>query len=261
MADLNSMILRIRRRIHDALFEPAETRPLYSDTIYSDCINRGITRLNFALNKDYTIATLPARAEYLAELRATIEMCRIRGAEGTTGDIDDKPDLAAQQVVLPGGFSQMNQQMQYEGPKYWRSLAADLEKEYHDALDDYLSNIEGDGAIVVGVIQRKSLRTGRATMYAYDRPLTAPDISTSVSGNNVAISWEPILSEFLELYEIHRSSDVGFSSFDVVYTTWDNQTKLHIDTGLAAGTYYYRLNAENTNGMESYSQSSQVVIA
>lgn len=260
MADLNGMILRIRRRVHDALFEPAESRPLYHDTIYSDCIDRGLTRVNFALNQDYTVATIPSRAEYLVELRGTIEICRIRGAEGTTGDVNDQPELAAQQITLPGGFTQMNQQMQYEGPKYWRSLAAELEKEYRDALDDYLSNIEGDGAIVVGVIQRKSLRTGRATMYAYDRPLNAPDISVSASGNNVVISWEPLLTEFLGYYEVERSTDLAFTSPVSVFITWDNQAKMYVNTGVPAGNNYYRLKVVNTNELASYSPTATVVI-
>ena len=256
MADIASLILRVRRRVHDALSEDV---PHYSDDVYNDALNRALDRVNLALGENHTVAQLPTRAEYLVELRTTIEMCFIRGAEGTTGDVTDNPDLPPQSLTLPGGFTQSSQQMSYEGPRFWLRLAERLEQEYRDILDDVIDSISAGSAITMGVIQRMSNRSRRAMSYFYDRPLGAPDIAVSVSSNNVLLGWQPVLSEFLETYRIERSQD-DFITITEVFVTHDNQVNMYIDAGVLAGVYKYRLKVVNTNDLASYSPIAQVTI-
>jgi hypothetical protein len=241
------------------VFDEEASLPHYSDEIYRDAVDRGLMRVNLALQTSYSIDQVPTTAEFLVELKATIEMCYVRGAEGATGDVTDQPELATQTMTLPGGFTQSNQQMSYEGARFWGRLADRLAQEYKEALDEVLCNLQADGAVVVGTMQRMSLRTCRATSYVYDRPLAAPEIALAVSGNSVVISWSPILSEFLETYTVQRSTD-SFSTVTDVYLTSDNQASVYVDTGVPVGEYSYRLRVENTNQLVSYSAAGQVSV-
>jgi hypothetical protein len=260
MASSSDIILRVRRRIHDADFD-GEDRPLYNNDVYLDALNRGLMRVNLILSKNYTVDTVPTKVEYLVELRTTIEMCHVRGAEGATGDVSDNPDLAIQTLTLPAGFTQSTSQMSYEGARFWRNLSERLEREFQEIVDEVQNALDPTlGAIHVGVIQRKSLRTGRATSYHYDRALPAPDISVAKSGSNVVIQWEPILSEFLETYALERSTDVDFTNYEQVYSTYDNQAKMYLDLNLAQGHYYYRLKVVNTNDLYEYSPTAHIHI-
>jgi hypothetical protein len=186
-------------------------------------------------------------------------MCFIRGAEGTTGDVTDTPDLPPQSLTLPGGFTQSSQQMSFEGPRFWLRLAERLEQEYRDILDDVIDSISAGSAVTMGVIQRMSHRSRRAMSYVYDRPLSAPDIAVSVSGNNVLIGWTPLLSEFLETYRIERSLD-DFITVNQVFVSHDNQANMYIDAGVPVGSYKYRLKVVNTNDLSSYSPIAQATI-
>ena len=261
MASSSAIIIRVRRRVHDARFDEDEGLPHYANEIYDDALARGLMRVNLILATDYTIATVPTKVEYLVELRTTIELCHIRGAEGTTGDVVDPPELAIQTLTLPAGFTQSTSQMSYEGARFWRNLADTLEREFSEIVDDVQQALDPTaGAVHVGVIQRLSNRTRRAMSYSYDRPLKAPDIATAVSNSNVSITWEPLLTEFMDTYRVERSSD-NFESITEVFVTFDNQVKVYIDTSVPAGNYKYRLCVVNTNNIYSYSPESEVVVA
>ena len=260
MASQAALITRVRRRVHDAEFNEAEDLPHYVNEVYVDCLNRSIMRVNLVLQTDYTIATVPTKVEYLVELRSTIEMCHIRGAEGATGDVTDAPDLAIQTITLPAGFTQSSSQMSYEGARFWRNLASTLEREFEDIVGDVKNALDpSNGEVQVGYMQRISNRTRRALSYYYDRPLTAPDIAVSVSGSTVTITWEPLLTEFLERYVVERSTD-SFGTTTEVYTTFDNQITTYADTNVPVGTYKYRLRVVNSNGISSYSPDSNVEV-
>jgi len=261
MASSAVLVKRVRRRVHDAVFDEAQKLPHYENEVYTDALSRGLVRVNLNLATNYTIANVPTKVEYLVELRTTIEMCHVRGAEGATGDVTDTPDLAIQSITLPKGFTQSTSQMSYEGARFWRNLANTLEKEYNDLLDDVQNAINpAQGAVTVGVIQRISNRTRRATSYVFDRPLVAPDISVSASGNNVVIAWEPLLTEFLEHYSIERSSTQDFATKTQIFITHDNQARVYVDQGVVAGTHYYRLVVTNTNQLTSESPTAEVLI-
>jgi hypothetical protein len=260
MASSSAVILRIRRRIHDAIFDDSQDLPHYANEVYDDALSRGLMRVNLLLNRDYTVATLPTKVEYLVELRSTIEMCHIRGGEGASGDVSDTPDLTLQTLTLPKGFTQSSSQVSYEGARFWRNLAETLEKEFQDIVDDVQQAIDPTvGAVHVGVIQRLSNRSRRAMSYHYDRPISPPDIASSVSGSSVTITWDPVLTEFLGSYVVERSTD-SFVSITGVYTTSDNQVKTYTDLNVANGNYKYRLKVINTNDIASYSPEATVVV-
>lgn len=261
MASSSVLVMRVRRRVHDAIFDEAQKLPHYGNEVYTDALSRGLIRVNLNLGTNYSIANVPTKVEYLVELRTTIEMCFIRGAEGATGDVSDTPDLAVQSITLPKGFTQSTSQMSYEGARFWRNLATTLEKEYSDLLDDVQNAINpAQGAVTMGVIQRISNRTRRATSYVYDRPLTAPDISVSVARGDVVIAWEPLLTEYLEHYAIERSSTLDFQTKTQLFITHDNQVRGYTDKSVPAGTHYYRLVVTNTNQLTSVSPTAEVLV-
>lgn len=260
MASLPLLIQRIRRRVHDARVDEAENLPHYSDEVYSDAIQRALMRVNLALSTNYSVPSATPRIEYLMELRGTIEMCHIRGAEGATGDVYDPPDLAPQTISLPGGLTHSHQQLSYEGSRFWRQLTTTLEAEYKDALEAVRSALSptNNGDIVVGVMQRMSNRSRRASSYAHDRPLVAPDVSASAVGSSVTITWTPLLTEFLGSYIVERSTD-SFVTHTQVYRTYDNQVFTYTDV-VPAGVYQYRLKVLNSNDLASYSVIAEVLV-
>lgn len=261
MSSLPNLIQRIRRRVHDAQIDEDKNLPHYADAVYTDALNRALMRVNLALGSDYSIMSATSRIDFLLELRGTIEMCHVRGAEGATGDVYDAPDLAPQTITLPGGLTHSHQQMSYEGARFWRQLTQTLEAEYTQVLEDVRRSLDDtqNGDIVVGVIQRLNHRERRASSYAYDRPLRAPDISVSSVLNRVTIAWSPLLTEFLSHYAVERSTD-NFATKRDVYVTFDNQVKMYIDAVASAGTYQYRLRVSNTNELYSYSPIAEITV-
>jgi hypothetical protein len=258
----STLINKIRRRVHDTLALEGETQPKYTDEFYNDCIDRGIAVLNYDIAKSYTLGTIPTRLEYMLELRATLEMCMIRGAEGATSNIvSDLPELPVQTLALPNGFSKTNHFLGLEGPKYWVNLAKTLEDQYKKLLNaELLLNDDSTSQVQVGYLYRKSLRTGRHSHYVMDKPLTPPDISYELIGNNVRFEWEVIHSDFLSYYAIDRADNPLFDNFVQEWITYDNQVHKYISKNLPLGTYYFRLRLINTNDLESYTPTMEIEI-
>ena len=123
MADINSIVRRVRSRVHDVVSQDnrEDGRPLYLDSYYIDSIESGMGRLNLDLDSAYTVGTLPVKYEYLLELRSTINMCYVRGGEGASGDVEDFPNVPDSIVTVPQ-LSVQRQQMPLEGPKYWLKI-------------------------------------------------------------------------------------------------------------------------------------------
>ena len=63
MAVLADLVLKIRRRVHDADLTSDE-RPHYKDIYYEEALDRGLSRLNLNLGTSYSIPTLIAKYEY-----------------------------------------------------------------------------------------------------------------------------------------------------------------------------------------------------
>lgn len=261
MADLNSLIRRVRSRVHDSmgLDSNVEGRPLYIDGYYEDAIVSGLGRLNLDLDSSYTVNTLPVKYEYLIELRGTINMCYVRGAEGASGDVEDFPNVPDQIVTVPQ-LTIQRQQMPLEGPKYWLKLAEKLEEEYNNAFARLESRGDEGAEIQQYVMMRRSLRTGRRMSYDYDKPITPPDdFAVGVVGGVVQGSWSVVYDEYLDYIQIFRSSDPDFSTSQIVVTYSDNHDNKFTDTP-SAGTWYYKGVLTNSNDLTSETLVASVVV-
>lgn len=259
MADVTSMIRRVRARVHDNISPgDAPGRPLYLDEVYDDALQGAIGRINLDLDASYSVATLPVKYEYLLELRGTINLCYVRGAEGASGDVEDFPNVPDAIVTVPQMTIQ-RQQMPLEGPKYWLRLAEKLDAEYLDALARLAARGDEGAEIQQYVMTRKSLRTGRRTSYWADNAITATDLAASVFSGKVLLSWGIVQDEFFKNYAIERASEPTFGSASIVYMSSDNHDLEFIDSPVG-GTWYYRLKITNSNDLESVSATATVVV-
>lgn len=249
MADLATVTMSIRRRLHDS----TDGSPLYADVFYTDALNRALGRLNLDLNTTYLITTLPSKFDYLLEKRGTIEMCYVRAGEGASSDVSDQAALPVQALTVPNlTIAQVAGQM--EGPSYWKKLAQLLESEYAQAMNS-IEMTEGvaSQAIQQGVISRMSLRTGRRTQYVYDTALEATTASVSVSGSAVTVTWAPVYDLHFGFYEIQRSNDAAFpTGYTVVQQQGDNHT-VTLDDSPGVGVWYYRVAVVNDNTLRANS--------
>lgn len=261
MADINSLIRRIRARVHDNVSHTSreDGRPLYLDEYYIDSIQSGIGRINLDIDSAYSVATLPVKYEYLAELRGTINMCYVRGAEGATSDVEDFPDVPDQIVTVPQ-LTVQRQQMPLDGPKFWLRLAEKLENEYLEALARLADRGEQGADIQQYTMSRMSLRTGRRMPYVYDTPITAPEnFAVAIQNGKVKVTWGIVYDEYFNYYELQRSTDELFSTTSRIYASSDNHDDTYTDT-VSAGSYYYRLAIYNSNDLVSYTEVASVIV-
>jgi hypothetical protein len=261
MADINSLINRIRARVHDNVSHTSreDGRPLYLDEYYIDSVHSGLGRINLDMDSAYTVATLPVKYEYLAELRATINMCYVRGAEGATSDVEDFPDVPDQIVSVPQ-LTVQRQQMPLDGPKFWLRLGEKLENEYLQALARLESRGEEGAEIQQYVMSRMSLRTGRRMSYVYDKPIVPPEgFAVSVGGSSVFVTWGVVYDEYFNYYRLERSDSVDFSTTSTIYTTSDNHDNTFKDEP-GVGSWFYRVAIYNSNDLVSYTPSTSVIV-
>ena len=261
MADINSLIRRIRARVHDNVSHTSreDGRPLYLDSYYIDSIESGLGRLNLDTDSAYTVATLPVKYEYLAELRGTINMCYVRGAEGATSDVEDFPDVPDQIVTVPQ-LTVQRQQMPLDGPKFWLRLGEKLENEYLEALARLRDRGDEGAEIQQYTMSRMSLRTGRRMPYVYDKAITPPEgFAVSVSGNVVNVVWGVVYDEYFNYYELQRSSTIDFASKTTIYSSSDNHDNTFNDSP-RVGQWYYRVAIYNSNTLVSYTSSASVEV-
>lgn len=261
MADINILIRRIRARVHDSIDHDVrdDGRPLYLDNHYIDSVNSGLGRINLDLDSSYVVATLPSKYEYLLELRGTINMCYVRGAEGASSDVEDFPNVPDYMVSVPQ-LSVQKQQMSVDGPKYWLRLVDKLENEYNNAIARLEARGDEGAEIQQAAMTRPSLRTGRRTQYVYDKAITAPDMAVGVVNGKVQITWDVVYDLYFRHYAVERSSTQDFSTSTTVFMSSDNHDSVYIDAP-QAGTWYYRLAVINSNDLYGYSQPSSVVVA
>jgi hypothetical protein len=259
MADISSMIRRVRARIHDNVSAGSDpSRPLYMDEVYNDALESAVGRINLDLDSSYSVAALPVKYEYLLELRGTINLCYVRGAEGASGDVEDFPNVPDAIVTVPQ-MTVQRQQMPLEGPKYWLRLAEKLDAEYLNSLARLADRGEEGAEIQQYVMTRMSLRTGRRTSYWSDTAIQASDLAASVFSGKVLLSWGVIADEFFDHYQIERSQDATFSTPIGVFASSDNHDVQYIDSP-PSGSWYYRLKVVNSNDLASYSQAASVVV-
>jgi hypothetical protein len=215
--------------------------------------------MNLDLDSGYSIQTLPVKYEYLAELRGTVNMCYVRGAEGATGDVEDFPNVPDQIVTVPQ-LTVQRQQMPLDGPKFWLRLAEKLENEYLEALARLRDRGDEGAEIQQFIMSRMSLRTGRRMAYVYDKPIEVPEgFALSVSGGVVSISWGVVYDQYFNYYELQRSTSPQFPTTFGVYALSDNHDNFFNDF-FGQGTWYYRLAIYNSNDLVSYSETASAVI-
>jgi len=241
---------RIRRRVHDT------TSELYSDDVYGDCINRGRQRINFDLSTSYALSDWPTTYEYLLELRGTIEMCYIRGAEGASSEVSDGPSSSVASVSVPN-LSVAKSSITYAGPEYWLDLAERLEAEYNRALPGVEAVEEGVEGGSDGISQsymyRTSMRTGAKTQYMFDRGVGATSsVATTTVGSEITISWAAIYDNAFSHYLVERGSTSLMADAETVATVTDNHTVSYADTP-GVGVHYYRVVVVNSNDLRSES--------
>jgi uncharacterized repeat protein (TIGR02543 family) len=84
-----------------------------------------------------------------------------------------------------------------------------------------------------------------------DSSLSAPTgLSASVSGSSITLSWSSVSGA--TSYKVYRSSSSS-GSYSLLYTTY---TYSYTDSGLSAGTYYYKVSAVSSSGTESTQSST-----
>lgn len=260
MADMFSLVRRVRGRVHDlaGLDQPVEGRPLYLDHIYEDALYSALARVNLDINNAYSVDTLPSKYEYLLELRGAVNLCYIRGGEGASGDVEDFPNVPDAIVSVPQ-LTIQRQQMPLEGPKYWLKMAEMLENEYKNTLARLDERGDEGATIQQYVMSRTSLRTGRRTGYVYDKAISAPPLSAYVQAGAVIVSWSEVYDEYFRLYEVQRSAAPDFSTSQAVFSSSDNHDIRHTDRA-PSGTWYYRLKVINSNNLESVSSAVVVIV-
>ncbi len=260
MADINSLVQRIRARVHDNVSHDVrqDGRPLYLDHYYVSSIDSALGRMNLDLDSSYSVASLPSKYEYLVEIRGTINMCYTRGAEGASGDVEDFPDVPDQIVNVPQ-LTVQRQQMPLDGPKYWLRLAEKLESEYLTALQRLQDRGEEGAEIQQYTMSRRSLRTGRRMPYVYDKAIKPPSLAVSVSGLNVLCTWDVVYDEYFNYYELQRSTTLEFSTTQSIYSSSDNHHNRYTDKP-SAGQWYYRVAVYNSNNLVSYSDLATAIV-
>jgi hypothetical protein len=260
MADIYSLVRRVRSRVHDiaGLDQPVEGRPLYLDHIYEDAIYSGLARVNLDINNAYSVDTLPSKYDYLLELRGAINLCYIRGGEGASGDVEDFPNVPDSIVSVPQ-LTVQRQQMPLEGPKYWLKMAEMLETEYKTTLSRLDDRGDEGATIQQYTMNRLSLRTGRRTGYVFDRAISAPPLSAFLVGGRVSLTWSEVYDEYFRIYDVERSATADFSTTQTVFSSSDNHDIKYIDRA-PSGTWFYRLKVTNSNNLESVSSAVVVVV-
>jgi hypothetical protein len=260
MAVIADLISRVRRRVHDS----GRTPPLYADVYYEESLDRGIRRINLDLGTTYTIASLPDRLAYMLSLRGTIEMCYIRGAEGATSDVADLPSSQYAEVTVPN-LAVVKSSTTTQGPEYWLKLAQLLEDEYERLLEteeeeEPEPGIERRGDLELGFRQRRSLRTGRMSIYNMDQPLPAREIAIALEGTTVVITWNVLYHHDLVYYLIERSINADMSDSEEVGRINDNHTVTSSDDP-GSGEWFYRVVVVNANNLRTDSQIVSVTVA
>lgn len=231
-------------------------KPIYAQYKYEEAIGRGLGRINTDLKKSYTLPTLPAKYEYLAELRGTIEMCLVRAGEGATGNTGTESQY--QSVTVPN-FSVSKVPEQRMGPKYWFDLAMHLENEYEKLLDDILYDEADRKTVQSAIMFRTSRTTGRRTNRVMDSPLPPAEPAISESGGVVSLVWEPTKDVHFREYRVLRSESADFTEFEIVRTIYDNHRSQSSDSP-GSGTWFYRVDVVNSQRLVSESEVLTVTV-
>jgi hypothetical protein len=255
------MITRIRRRVHDDNMTPPDL-PHYQDPVYIDAVSNALCLVEIDLCKDLTFSALTRKEEFLVEIAATIEMARIRGAEGATSDVSDRPDPGVQMVNVPNLMVQKYPNRN-EGPAFWSKLITDLDKLYARALKGCVTENGASAVIEVGHMTRTSLRTQRLTQRRFAVPPAASTLSAALDAldaNLVNLTWSKNREQHFARYELFRADNVSMTGSEQIQVLSDNHaTEFTDDPG--AGAWFYLLRVVNDNDLSADSAAQTVTVA
>jgi len=138
-----------------------------------------------------------------------------------------------------------------------------VDDEFYEKIDEVSSTTYQDDGVTSGAAYYYRVRGYNGTQEGYLSdsygPVllvpAKPQIAASVANNAVTVSWSAVRGA--DIYYVSRSTDD--SQFQLVTARGTGNTE-HTDLGLAAGTYYYRVEAANSAGRGLPSDSAQAVI-
>lgn len=251
MATITEIENSVRKRVAD--FTGTQK---YGAEYYADAIDFARKKLNHDLKTSYaTVDAVPDAQSFLIVKLATIEMALIRATEGAEGEDTSSGDGEFSSITVPDLTVESGDEGTY-GPGYWLKLVEKLQSEYDDEIE---TEPGSQGEIEEGVLRRISLTNRGYRKRVLDEGLPATTLGTPVvSGGNVSLSWTIILAEDFLSYEVYRDTDITMVNEEIVRIEPDNHELEYIDTGLTAGTYYYRVKVVNRNDLRT---SSAVVSA
>lgn len=256
MADENQIIDRVRRKVFD-FEEPRRLGRFY----YADAVLFGAQKLGHDFGEPYGIAAdIPTTKEFLLVKLATIEICyvlvskiqsELDGDTDSDGEVSSitVPDLAVTNQVTTG----------HEKIQDLLQMAELLQEEYDGELLQSGGSSNAAEA-TCGNTFRISLRTGGYRKRMLDPGPMPRTLTGIVVGNQVALAWDKWIDETFNRYEILRSEDPGFDSYDTVTHISDNHEVSYMDT-VSAGTYYYRVDTYNGNDIKASSNAFEAVVA
>lgn len=263
MADSATLINVVRRKMLD-WFNGVALDQVYSDDYYQDAIDLATGRFNADTGFSYSIATLPAKYDWVLTLLATIEMCEVRIMEqgGTTGTGPVK------RVGVPGAEVE-----HYEGStaKDWVKFGKQLEDRYQAWLESEDFNappVTNTPYVVMATTTRTSLRRNRGIRDPrLDRGIDAVDLVATVEvDGTVLLTWESVYDSqfyYMILQRMPNGSDWDEDATDV-FVTYDNHVDEYEDTDaadLSAGIYLYRPKMVNRGGIITYGTVISVTLS
>lgn len=261
MTSLATFRSAVRVRVQDTA-----VTPIYADSVYDSALTRGMGRINMDLGTSYTLspATVPTQYDYLVELRGTIEMCYVRGAEGAATPEGSTPSMANPRRVQVKDLYMEAQEVRLRGPQYWLDLAKALSAEYNDLVERLGSGDDFgvDRTVQVGTMFRNSLRSGARTNYNRITPYTPNTLIAGLYGGAVQLSWEAVRNPYFRSHVIERSENDDFAEFEVVFQTSDTH-RTQCDDNPGDGTWYYRIRNKYASGssLDTLSDVVEVVLA
>ena len=254
MATISALILAVRRRVADVVEEQS-----YDDTYYEGALDFALSKLNFDWGTEFlTPDAVTTPYDFLLIKLATIEMCYVRMTETPSGTAETG-STAYQSITVPDLTVMKAVKAARTASEVWQDLAEALQSEYDGELENGMGS-GGDGEIQQAKMVRQGLRTGGMKPYTLATPLTAPDLTTTVDGSDVILTWDEVLSTYFWGYEIWRGTDIDLTDGERQATISDNHDPTWTDESVASGTYYYKLVVVDTTGLEADSSVLMVVV-
>ena len=244
MATQKYLIEQVRRKISDF-----DTRD-YEDDIYLQELGESLGKLNTDFGEEYVLLTaVPNTQVHLLVKLGAIGMCYIRAADALKNSAEGS-DEDESTVQVPDLMVTRRAVSATSKAEKWLELAEALQKAYDSTFDNSggssLSSI-----VQQGTINAVSKRNGGLISRRLDRGLSAVTVIADVPGTTVTLTWDILYSDVFKRYEIWRDTVSDMSDETMINLISDNHTVEYENTGLAVGTYYYRVKVVNYNEIDT----------